>query len=228
MNQHPHLPKPLRLLWRCLGFGIASLYLAAGTLMLYILLLGGLWEGFGRSSYTLMFLAMVIYVYGTAVLGFYFGLRPGRLSGAVLCVLLIPAIIFLFSGESTRSHKLQLVQAFVHAEEPHTRDKARKELLTLGPRAGHQTHVAALLEELERAETDHQRQRIACLLAHVSHQHPPVLESLATLHEEVSGDPQRSALKQQLEQSLLLSKPQPMDRWQEVARLRGNPEASSG
>lgn len=228
MTDNASLPKPLRLLWRCLGFGIGSLYLAAGTLVLYVLLLGGLWEGFGRSSYTVTFLAMVLYVYGTAALGFYFGLRPGRLSGAILCLLLIPALVFLLSSESTQNHKRELVQAFVHADEPQVRDQARRELLSLGPRAGRQPHIDALLNELERAETDQQRQRIVCLLGRVSHQHPPVIEALEALYGKVSTDPQRSALAQQLELSLLLSKPQPIDRWQEIARLRNDPTACSG
>ena len=214
-----------RLLWRCLGFGIGGLYLAMGTLVLYVLLIGGLWEGFGRASYVAMFLAMVVYVYATACVAFYFGLRPNKLSGVVLTVLLIPALALMLSTESTRSEQVTLAQDFVHASDPQQREAARHELLTLGQRAGQQAHVSTLLDELAAAETDSQRRRIVCLIGQLSHQHGPVIDALKALQHELGDDPQRALLSQEIQQSLLLTEPQAIERWQDVAQLRDNPEA---
>lgn len=66
-----------------------------GSLIIVMLLIAGLWEGFARARYTLGFIAFSIYVLTTAGLSFYYAARKPNGLGWVLTFLYVPAIAAL-------------------------------------------------------------------------------------------------------------------------------------
>ncbi|MDT8322361.1 MAG: hypothetical protein RQ826_17740 [Xanthomonadales bacterium] len=184
----------LRMLAQVSGFAVFAAYLALGTLVLLGLLIGGLWEGFGRQSYVLMFLAAVVYVYGTAWLAFSFGMRPGRVRGVLLAVLVIPVVISLIPSAHEGMALKEAARVYVADEEPAAVSEARERLLSQGRRAGRHGYIDILLEELDAAESDAQRVRLVVMLGELSYQYEPVLERLRAIYRDSQDDPERRAL----------------------------------
>lgn len=184
----------LRLLLRLIGFTLAGAYVLIGTLVLLVLLIGGLWEGFGRQSYVLMFLGACLYVYGTAWVAFSFGRRPGRMRGLLLVLLVTPLVIH---AARDAWHAVDLEEAagvYARNGDPEAVATAREQLLAQGRRAGARDYVVVLHEALEAADNDHQRIRLVRLLGELSYQYEPLLESLRTLYRETGDDSGRSEL----------------------------------
>ncbi len=184
----------VRVLAQAAGFTVFAAYIAFGTLVLLMLLIGGLWEGFGRQSYVLMFLAAVVYVYGTAWVAFSFGMRPGRVRGVLLAVLVLPLMISQIPGFYADWKVREAARVYVADDDPAAVSEARERLLSQGRRSGRYGYIDILLDGLDAAESDPQRVRLVVMLGELSYQHEPVLERLRALYRESEDDPERKTL----------------------------------
>ncbi len=176
------------------GFSLALAYLIIGTLFLLVLLVGGLWEGFARDTYRLMFLGAFVYVYGTAWLAFSFGRRPERVRGVTLAVLVAPVAVQMFLGIHSATQLRSAAKVYVADVDPVAVAEARETLLARGQRSGRHDYIDLLLDGLEDAADDKQRIRLVELLGKLSYQHQPLLETLRTLHRETENIPERRDL----------------------------------
>jgi len=183
-----------RLIARLFGYAACLAYLVIGTSLLLILLIGGFWEGFARSGYTLWFLALCAYVYGTAYLAFRFGRRPDRTSGVLLALLILPVVVQLVLSEARGPDLEAAAGVYASGEDREAVEAATRTLLEAGRRAGRQDHVEALLTHLTRAGEDGQRVRLVCLLGELSYQHEPTLRALRALRQETAASPDRRGL----------------------------------
>ena len=186
--------KRLRVLAQGIGFAIFATYVTIGSFVLFLLMIGGFWEGFSRQPYVLMFTGMCMYVYGTAWIAYSFGRRPGRVRGVLLAMLLIPAVIFMFRDSSGQAELNEAARIYIENSDPQAVEEARELMLAQGRRAGKPHHVALLLEALHEASNDEQRRRKVLMLGELSYQNEVVLESLRALRDETASDPQRQAL----------------------------------
>ena len=186
--------KRLRVLARAIGFAIFAAYVTIGAFVLFMMMIGGFWEGFSRQSYVLMFMGMCMYVYGTAWIAYSFGRRPGRVRGVILAMLLIPAVVFMFRDSSGQAELNEAARIYIENSDPQAVDVAREQLLAQGRRTGEPRHLALLLEALHEATDDEQRRRMVLMLGALSYQNETVLESLRALRDETASDPQRQAL----------------------------------
>ena len=184
----------LRVLAQASGFTVFAAYIALGTLVLLMLLIGGLWEGFARQSYVLMFLLAVVYVYGTAWLAFSFGMRPGRVRGVLLAVLVLPLVVSQIPGFYADWEVREAARVYVADEDPAAVSEARERLLSQGRRSGRYGYIDILLEGLHGASEDEQRIRLVNLLGELSYQHEPLLETLRKLYRETENEVGRKAL----------------------------------
>jgi len=182
-------------IWRLFGFGTALLYLGLGSILVFMLLIGGLWEGFGRTGYVLYFFAVFIYVYGTAALALWLGFRPSKPRGILLAVLVIPGVLnVVLSSSPERSELREAAHVFVANEESAQAELARETLMASGRRAGRQGHVDILLEALALAKSDAERVRLVCVLGELSYQYEPLLNALRELKAATADDSGRSQL----------------------------------
>lgn len=183
-----------RLLARVAGIGIALSYLVGGTVVVIILAIAGLWEGFGRTTYVLQFLAACVYIYGTVWLALRFARQPGKRLGLVLAVLVLPAVVHLALAAFQTFDLRETVRTYAESEDPAAVDAAREELLALGRRSGRQHHIEELLAYLQQAEDDAARIHIIELLAEIAGSQEPVLEALRALRDAAAHDPARQKL----------------------------------
>ena len=186
--------KRLRVLAQGIGFAIFAAYVTIGAFVLFLLMVGGFWEGFSRQSYVLMFTGMCVYVYGTAWIAYSFGRRPGRVRGVILAMLLIPAVIFMFRDSSGQAELNEATLIYIENSDPQAVEEARELMLAQGRRAGRPHHLGLLIEALHEASDDEQRRRMVLMLGELSYQNEVVLESLRALRDETASDPQRQAL----------------------------------
>ncbi len=184
----------LRFVLQLLGYATCIAAILAGGGALFILLIGGLWEGFSRTGYTLAFLTLALYILVTAWLAFRFARRPTKRAGLVLAGLVLPAVIYIAVSGGDRPDLRESVRIYVANEDPDEVSEARATLLEHGRRAGNPPHVRALIEALQEADDDAQRIRVVELLAELSRQNASVIAELERLREATAGDPEREPL----------------------------------
>ena len=183
-----------------IGRGLAGLvavaYLLIGSMVLVILLFGGLWEGFGRNEFVFMFLATLVYIYGTVIVALRVTFAPNLMLSLLLIVLMIPALVYfaMTTPDSSSAELRQAATTYAENEDPEAVAAARDRLLDHGRRAGSPPQVRELVAHLEEAETDEQRIHLIRLLGEISYQHESLLEYLRLLREETRDNPERQAL----------------------------------
>lgn len=180
---------------RLFGFVAALGFLGLGSILIFILLIGGLWAGFGQAGYVLKFFALTVYVYGTSALALWLGFRPSKYRGLILVLLVIPGVVSVVrTPESDRRELRDAARVFAANESPAQSEKARETLLGQGRRAGRQPSVDILMDALAAADSDAERVRLLCVLGEISGQHPPLLDVLRGLRQATAGDPERQLL----------------------------------
>lgn len=209
---------------RGLGYVLCVAYAVIGSILVLLLAIGGLWEGFARAGFAAFFLAMVVYVYGTAYLAYRFARAPGRASALLLVVLVAPAVVYIASRAGDSIALRQAAETYALNEDPQAVEEARRRLLEPGRRAGRKDYVAILLDHLEAAEADPQRIRLVCMLGELSYQHEGVLEALRRLRDATQTDTARKDLHAAVERALLQVNPYEVARAGQQAR---EPEASA-
>ncbi|MDQ2069209.1 hypothetical protein [Natronospira bacteriovora] len=200
-------PTLLNGLARALAAVVGMSFFTIGTFYLAILLIGGLWEGFGRGSFTAWFFLMLLYVYGTAFLAFHVACRPGLVRGLLLTILVLPAVGSFVQVAGTGGELTAAVDTFADNQDPEAVAEAEALLLKHQRRAGNPPHVQQLLFHLQNADSDRQRIRLVRLLARLTHQHEPSLELLRRLREETRGDPERAELHETVEEAIKAIRP---------------------
>lgn len=184
----------LRFMLQLLGYAICIAVILVGGGALLILLIGGLWEGFSRTGYTIAFLALVLYILVTAWLAFRFARRPTKRVGLVLAGLVLPAVIYIAVSGGDRPDLRESARIYAANDDPGEVSEARATLLEHGARAGSPPHIRVLLEALQEAGDDAQRIRLVELLAELSRQNDSVIAELERLREATADDPERKPL----------------------------------
>ena len=189
---------------RLFGLLAALGFAVVGSLLVFILLIGGLWAGFSDPRFVLQFLLLVLYIYGTAALGLWLVFRPSKLRGIVLALLVIPGVVsVLMSPGSERAELSEAARLFVANVSPEQAEQARETLLARGRLAGRQPQVEILIEALAVAEKDAERVRLVCVLGELSGQYEPLLEVLRNLEQATADDPERATLNEAARYALL-------------------------
>ena len=219
---------PSRMLAWSAGLVICVGYIVIGTVIVLLLAIGGLWEGFARREFTLLFIATVIYVYGTAYLAFRFALEPRKPLGFLLLILVLPMLIYLASPDSNSRELRHAAENYALATDPEVVETARQRLVAHGRRAGHKDYIAVLLQHLDAAQSDRQRVRLVCMLGVLSYQHDAVQARLRELRAATRDDPNRGALRDAVERALLRINPYQRDLTrEELEDLAPSPRACS-
>lgn len=186
----------LMLVMRLFGLLTAASYLVVGTIVLWMLLIMGAWQGFSRPTFTAGVLLAVVYVYSTVWVGWRLWRQPRPRLALLLGMLLLPVLLEM--GCAYRGHVPhsvdQLVATYATSEDPQDVETARQQLLEIGRRAGNPPQVRALLAHLEEAEDDDQRIHLMVLLGELSYQNQAVLDALNGWMAASRDDPQRQAL----------------------------------
>lgn len=189
--------RPVEWLLRVFGFGMALLYLGLGSIVVLVMLIGGLWAGFARAGYVLSFFAIFIYVFGTGALALWLGFRPSHSRGFLLAALVFPGLLYIvLSAGSGHGAVHEAAHTFAANETPVETRQARAILLEHGRRAGRKAHVDTLLQALTRAESDAERVRLICVLGELSYQYDPLLAVLRELRNASADDPERALLQE--------------------------------
>ncbi len=191
-----HSGAPLAvLLMRLFGAVAALACLVLGSLIVFMMLIGGLWAGFADGGFVLMFFGVVVYVYGTAALGVWLTLRPAKGRAALLAVLVVPGLVSIaLVPDGGRGEAREAAETFVANESAQQAEQARAVLLEHGRRAGRQSHVETLMDALDETDSDPERVRLVCVLGELSYQYEPLLEMLRDLERATTGDPERAEL----------------------------------
>lgn len=192
--------------WALRLFGLVTAlgFVLVGSMLVFMLLIGGLWAGFADPSYVLQFFLTVLYVYGTAALGIWLAFRPSMPRAVVLALLVIPGMLFvLMSPASERTELSEAARVFVANATPQAAEQARERLLAAGRWAGRQPHVEILMDALQEADTDVERARLVCVLGELSGQYEPLLEVLRGLDRATANDPERAMLNEVARYALL-------------------------
>lgn len=185
------------------GYLLGLFYGIIGSIVLILLLIIGFWEGFRRLDFTLSFILIAVYVYGTAAFAFYAGSKPSKAKGVFLLILILPAIWLGISGSQKKSSINSLAETYTTSENSEDVKSAEKQLLELGKRAGAKPAVVTLLEHLKKAESDEQKIHILRVLGKISYQYEPLLAHLRIMHFETKSDSNRVALHEAVEEALL-------------------------
>jgi len=185
------------------GFGIGLFYVLVGSIILLLLLIIGFWEGFTQLGFTLSFLLIAVYVYGTAAFAFYTGSRPSIQNGVILLILILPTIWVGINSFQQEKSIENLAETYAISEDREKVNSAATQLLNRGKRAGADPAVQTLLKQLKEADSDEQKIHILELLGKISYQYEPLLEYLRNLHSQTHNNPKRVALHKAVEEALL-------------------------
>jgi hypothetical protein len=93
-SRKPGLNRSFEFSLRIYGLAAAVLYLVLGSAFIVVFFFVGQAAGFAETRYTLQFLLLVLYVYGTCALAAWLAMRPSALRGVVLTVLIVPYLVF--------------------------------------------------------------------------------------------------------------------------------------
>lgn len=187
---------------KVIAWGIGVTYLLFGIPVVLGLGIAGLWEGFAHRIFIFRFLVITAYVFGTAGLAFWVGVRPSRLGAIALAALMLPGIGAVMHGARERRDLGDTAREAITAPDKRTRDRSTEELLALGQRSGRQPHVDELLRLLDEVESDADRTRIVVMLGQLSYQNRSVIEALEYLRDATSKDPSRETLHQAVLEAL--------------------------
>lgn len=188
---------------KTVSFGLGLIYVLIGSIVLLLLLIIGVWEGFRNLGYTLSFMLIVVYVYGTAAFAFYAGSKPSITKGAFLLILILPSIWLGICNSQKEASIKNLAETYATSENREDVESAEKQLLESGKRAGANPAVVSLLEQLKEANSDVQKIHILEVLGKISYQYEPLLAHLRRMHSETKNDPNRAALHEAVEKAIL-------------------------